>query len=73
MGDASSTRSKKKVMRALGILGENEGISQQALDEYSKMFTGTSSSLVYSHSQALAALFGWAVPEEDALERQYAV
>lgn len=64
MGVASSARNKKRVMRALDILGENEGISQQALEEYSKMFT-QSSSLVNSHAQALAALFGWAIPEEE--------
>jgi hypothetical protein len=31
-------RAKKKVMRALDIIGENEGINQPALDEYAKLF-----------------------------------
>uniref|UniRef100_K3ZDB9 DUF4283 domain-containing protein n=1 Tax=Setaria italica TaxID=4555 RepID=K3ZDB9_SETIT len=57
VGNSASSRNKKKVMRALDIIGETEGIDQQALDEYSKLFT-QSSSLTASHVQALAALFG---------------
>ena len=58
--------------RALDILGENEGISQQALEEYARMFSGASS-LVNSHAQALSALFSWTVPDEDDLDLQYNV
>lgn len=56
VGAATATRNKKKVMRALDILEESEGISQEALDRYSKLFT--QSSLTSSQAQALAALFG---------------
>ena len=65
----ASTRNKKKVMRALNIIGESEGISQEALEEYSEMFT-SSASLVNSHAQALAALIGWTVPDEEVLEQE---
>jgi len=69
VGAASSTRSKKKVMRALDLIGESEGITPEALDEYGKLFT-PSCSLVSSQSQALAAQFGWTVPDEDELEQE---
>lgn len=48
-------------MRALHVIEENEGINQEALDEYNKHF---GHSLPESHVQALAALFGWATPED---------
>jgi hypothetical protein len=35
----SSTRNKKKVMRALDIPGETEGISQEALEQYTASFS----------------------------------
>ena len=60
-GDAT-TRNKRKVMRALNIIEENEGIGQESLDEYSKLFGHC---LPDSHVQALAALFGWAIPEDE--------
>jgi hypothetical protein len=69
--DASSSRNKKKVTRALNIIGEFEGISHDALDEYSKIFT-SSTSMVNSHAQALAALLGWTVPAEEVLEQELA-
>jgi hypothetical protein len=56
-------------MRALDILGETEGISQEALDRYSKLFA-QSSSLINPHAQALAALFGWGIPDEEVLEQE---
>jgi hypothetical protein len=56
MGDMSR-RSKKRVMRSLKIIGENEGVSQQAQGEYGKLF---SEPLSMSNLHALAALFGWA-------------
>jgi len=31
-------RSKKKAMRTLELIEEHEGIDQQALDEYAKLF-----------------------------------
>jgi hypothetical protein len=48
-------------MRALNIIGENEGITQQAQDEYSKLFGHRPSA---SHIQATTALFNWSLPEE---------
>jgi hypothetical protein len=50
------TRSTKKVMRTLNIIGETDGISQQAQDEYAKLF---SEPLSASSIKALAILFGW--------------
>ena len=60
----ASTRPKKKVMKALQIIGETGCINQQSLYKYSKLFT-KSSSLTSVHVEAMAALFGWASPEED--------
>jgi hypothetical protein len=53
---------KKQVMRALdlNVDEEREHISQQALDEYVHCFKQP---LPTSHTKALAALFGWALPE----------
>ena len=53
-------RTKKKAMRTLELIEEHEGIDQQALDEYSKLFTQP---LPDSHVQALAALFNWSLPD----------
>jgi hypothetical protein len=44
-------------MLALDIIGETEGIDQQSLDKYSKLFT-SASSLADTHVQAMSALFG---------------
>jgi hypothetical protein len=49
-------RLSKKVTRTLNILGESDGINQQAQEEYAKVF---SEPLSTSNIQALAALFGW--------------
>jgi hypothetical protein len=49
-------RSTKRAMRSLSIIGENDGIDQQAKEEYAKVF---SEPLSDSHIKALAALFGW--------------
>jgi hypothetical protein len=46
-------------MRSLQIIREQEGIDQQAQDEYTKLFQRALSS---SHVQALAALFKWNIP-----------
>lgn len=48
-------------MRALHVIKESEGISQETLGQYGKLF---SQPLPSSHVQALAALFGWATPED---------
>ena len=58
------SRFKKRVMRSLDIISEQEGIDQQALEEYAKFFTQPLSA---SHIQALAALFGWSSPDEEVL------
>ncbi|KAL6840630.1 hypothetical protein ACP4OV_029494 [Aristida adscensionis] len=56
-----NARSKKKVMRTLDIIGEQDGIDQQALDEYAKLFGQP-----FTNAQvgALAALFKWSIPLE---------
>jgi hypothetical protein len=46
-------------MRSLKIIGEQEGIDQQAQEEYVKLFEEPLSD---SHVQALAALFKWNIP-----------
>ena len=53
---------KKQVMRALdmNVDEERERISQQALDDYAQRFKQL---MPTSHTKALAALFGWALPE----------
>jgi len=65
-GSEAKSRTKKKVMRALNIIGETTGIDQQSLEEYSKLFTG-SARLPNSQALALSALFGWAAPDEEEL------
>ena len=60
LGDLE-TRARKKVMRALDIIGENEGITPQAQDEYAKLFGHRPSA---SHIQATTALFSWSLPED---------
>ena len=60
------SRQKRMVMRALGIIGQAEGIDQRSLEEYSKLFT-SSCALVSTHVQAMAALFGCATPDEEEL------
>ena len=58
------THLKKQVMRALGmdIEEKREKISQQILGDYTRSFKQP---LPSSHTKALAALFGWALPEAD--------
>ena len=63
-GGGASLRTKKKVMRALDLIGETAGIDQQSLEEYSKHFTG-SARLPNNQVVALSALFGWATPDEE--------
>lgn len=52
-------RSMKKAMATLHIISETEGISQEAIDAYAKLF---SQPLSQCHVEALAALFGWSAP-----------
>ena len=55
------------MMRALDLIGETEGIDQQSLEEYSRLFS-SSCKLPDTYVMALAALFGWAAPDEEELE-----
>ena len=48
------------IARTLGIWADQEGLAQEALDEYGRLF---SKPLSQDHVAALAALFGWAIPE----------
>jgi hypothetical protein len=50
----------KTVILLLGIVMDREHVDQRILNDYAKLF---SHQLSASHVQALAALFGWAVPE----------
>jgi len=56
---------KKRVMRALDMIvgDEREQISQEALADYIQHFKHPLSA---SHTKALAALFGWDIPEPGA-------
>ena len=56
-----SATNEKKAMRSLDILSENEGIDQQAQDDYAKLFRHPLSD---SHLRALSALFKWSLPED---------
>jgi hypothetical protein len=51
---------RKTVIRSLDLAIEREHVDQRILNDYAKLF---GRSLSASHVQALAALFGWAVPE----------
>ena len=53
-------RSKKKVMRSLEIISEQNGVCQQAEEEYCKLFENP---LPDVHLIGLAALFNWSIPE----------
>lgn len=55
------TRAMKKVMRTLHIIGEQEGIDQQALDDYARLFGHRPCA---SHIQAMTALFKWTLPDD---------
>jgi hypothetical protein len=48
-------------MKSLDIIGDQEGLNQQAQDDYAKLFKQP---LSESHLQALTALFNWSLPEE---------
>ncbi|PWZ39413.1 hypothetical protein Zm00014a_003754 [Zea mays] len=54
-------RSTKMAMKALKVIGEAEGVTQQAKEDYTEVF---SENLPMAHVEALATLFGWTVPEE---------
>jgi hypothetical protein len=65
MGDLAG-RSTNKAMRSLGIIGKNQGIDQQAQEEYAKFFSEPLSS---AHLAVLAALFGWKTLETGEADR----
>jgi phosphodiesterase/alkaline phosphatase D-like protein len=54
-------RMKKKAMQAVDILTEHEGIDQQALDDYARLF---GQALSDSHIRAFTALFNWSLPDD---------
>jgi len=62
---AVPTRYRKRVMTVLNVVNENDGIHQDVLDAYGKLF---GQPLPESHVQALAALFGWATPDVGEVE-----
>jgi hypothetical protein len=51
---------RKTVIRSLGITMEKEHVGQRILNDYAKLFSHLLSA---SYVQALAALFGWAIPK----------
>jgi hypothetical protein len=51
----------KKAMKALQIITEDEGISQEALKAYAELFKHPLSQI---QVEALSALFGWPTPPE---------
>lgn len=54
-------RYRKRVMRTLEVIQEQEGIDDVALQNYAKLF---SQPLSDTHLFALACLFGWRMPDE---------
>jgi hypothetical protein len=54
------TRLKKKAMRAMKIINEQEGITEQASEDYTKLF---GKPLTDAHLEALGSLFNWSIPE----------
>jgi hypothetical protein len=52
-------RFTQKIMKALKLIKDGEGISQQARNDYEKVFSET---LSLAHIEALAALIGWSMP-----------
>jgi hypothetical protein len=65
MGDMPR-RSIKKAMRSLRVIGENDGIDQQAQGEYARLF---SKPLSATHLATLTVLFGWKSLEEQNVDR----
>jgi hypothetical protein len=53
-------RSRKNTMKALGVINEHEGISEQADKDYNKIFGKPLSDV---HLEVLAGLFNWSIPE----------
>jgi len=54
-------RAQAVLMRKLGIIGESEHIDIEAQDDYARLFLHD---LSRSNGAALAALFGWTVPDD---------
>jgi len=61
-GGSAPTRTKKKVMRALGLISDTGGIDRESLEKYGLLFT-QASSLPDAQVRAMCALFGWTTPE----------
>ena len=57
----AARRAQAVLMRKLGIIGESEHISIDAQDDYARLFM---QELSQTHIAALAALFGWSVPDD---------
>jgi hypothetical protein len=55
-------KSKKTIMKKLGVIRDGDSLSQEALDDYARIF---SKSLSQVQIQVLASLFGWSIPEEN--------
>jgi hypothetical protein len=53
-------RATKKIMKAVGIIADNVGIDQRAQEDYADLFKTSLSDI---HVKALAALFGWQLPD----------
>jgi hypothetical protein len=53
-------RSRKKAMRALGIITERDGVSEQAQEDYANVFKQC---ITEMQVEALATLFNWAIPD----------
>jgi hypothetical protein len=49
-------------MKKLGVIRDGDSLSQEALDDYARIF---SKSLSQVQIQVLASLFGWSIPEEN--------
>jgi hypothetical protein len=54
------TRSRKEALRAMGIIKEQEGITEQAMEDYVKLFANP---LTDAHLEALTTLFNWSISE----------
>jgi hypothetical protein len=53
-------RSRKNTMKALGVISEQGGISEQANEDYNKILGKPLSNV---HLEALAGLFNWSIPD----------
>lgn len=56
-----SSRATRKAMKALRIISDSEGVSQEALEHYVNLLKHP---LSQCHVDALSALFGWNTPAD---------